>query len=452
MIIIDCLRADHVSHYGYGRHTTPNIDNLSENSLFFENAYTQGTFTLSSAASILTGLYPETHNVLTFHDRLPENFPTLPQLLQSHDYDTSCFPGMGFFSPPWGLDDVGFQRIELMDVKEGEETEKRTCDRISGSFARYLDEVREPFFSLLWFFDLHASFDGVPIPGGERYPPDDSSNAKVNRYDSALVHVDHYVGAILAGLKERGLFDETMIIITSDHGDLFDEHRLLEGSRVEGLLSKLPGLRGKLREKEYLGHLGVIPYDEVIRVPLVIKFPGGEPRGIRRGNVELIDLFPTIMERVNQGGREHRAQGRDLSTAERDPEGGRVVYCSTKPFDWNALMTCARNDEYKYIRVYPPRLSLSSIWKNPRKFVVDHILAGDRLYRCSVDEENDLGAEYAEQRSRLKSLLDQWRKENARFREEELAQPGVKAAEKSEYTEEENKIIQQRLRALGYLE
>jgi hypothetical protein len=173
---------------------------------------------------------------------------------------------------------------------------------------------------------------------------------------------------------------------------------------------------------------------------------------VRQGNVELIDLFPTIMERVGRGETEHRSQGRDLTLAKRDPEGGRVVYCSTKPFDWNALMTCAKNDEFKYIRVYPPKLALSSIWKNPRKFVVDQILAGDRLYRCSVDEENDLGAKYAEQRSRLKSLLDQWRKENARFRDEELAVLGVKAVEKSEYTEEEERIIQQRLRALGYLE
>lgn len=452
LMVIDCLRADHVSSYGYPRQTTPNIDALSRKGLLLKNAYTQSTFTLTSAATLLTGLYPETHNVLTFNDKLPGDFPTLPRILQLHGYATACFPGMGFFSSPWGLNNVGFQSVVLTD-DEAEEKRKGTCDRIRESFIRYLDDVKKPFFSLLWFFDLHASFDGIPIPIGEKYRDDEPSRGRIDRYDSALAYVDRNIGVILEALEERGFLDETLIIVTSDHGDLFDEHQLLEGSRFEGLLSKVPGLGRKLGDRDYRGHLGVIPYDEVTHIPLIMKPPSGGSWCAYEGNVGLIDLFPTILGRLDSGGEEYLVQGRDiLSTGEGDPEGGRVVFCSTKPFDWNALMTCARDDEFKLVKVFPPRVNLSNLKSKPRKFLVDHLLGGDRLYRCAVDEINDVSVEYPEQKKRLLLLLEEWRRENARFREESLVRFEFKATMENKYTEEEKEIFKERLKALGYLE
>ena len=97
LMVIDCLRADHVSSYDYPRQTTPNIDALSRKGLLLKNAYTQSTFTLASAATLLTGLYPETHNVLTFNDKLPGDFPTLPRVLQQHGptfLPDPCRPGV----------------------------------------------------------------------------------------------------------------------------------------------------------------------------------------------------------------------------------------------------------------------------------------------------------------------------------------------------------------------
>ena len=451
LMVIDCLRADHVSSYGYPRQTTPNIDALSRKGLIFENAYTQSTFTLASASTLLTGLYPETHNVLKFHDRLPDGFPTLPRVLRQYGYDTSCFPGMGFFSPPWGLDDVGFQRVVLTDEK-AEEKRKRTCDRIRESFIRYIDDVSKPFFSLLWFFDLHASFDGIPIPTGKKYRNDEPSRGRVDRYDSALTHVDTNIGAILKALEERGLLDETLIIVTSDHGEVFDEHQLLEGSMFQGLLSKLPGLGKKLSEKNYLGHLGVIPYDEVIHIPLIMKLPGGVPGTTYEGNVGLVDLFPTIMSHLNLEGEQQHVQGRDLlSAGEGDPEGGRVVFCSTKPFDWNALMTCARDDEFKLVKVFPPQMTFSNLKNKPRKLLVDRLLGGERLYLCALDETRDVSVKYPERKERLLHTLEDWRRENVRFREEALVSFEFKASEETEYTEEQGEVLKERLKALGYL-
>jgi hypothetical protein len=359
---------------------------------------------------------------------------------------------MGFFSSPWGLDNVGFQQVILTDEEVGEKR-KRTCDHIRETFIRYLDDVKKPFFSLLWFFDLHASFDGIPIPKGEKYRDDEPSHGRLDRYDSALSHVDQNIGTILKALEEKGFLDETLIIITSDHGELFNEHQLLEGSRFESFLSKLPGLGTKLRDKDYMGHLGVIPYNEVIHIPLIMKFQEGETGVAYEGNVGLIDLFPLIVGHLGLGDKDYPMQGRDfLSTGKGDPEGGRVVFCSTKPFDWNALMTCAIDDVFKLVKVFPPQVSFSNLKSKPRKLLVDYLLGGDRLYQFAIDEKNDISLEYPEQKERLLLLLEEWRRENLRFREENLVRFEFKAVNETKISEEENEIFEERLKALGYLE
>ena len=420
-IVIDCLRADHVSAYGYERNTTLNLDKLAKRGVLARNAFTQSTFTVASAASILTGVYPEVHHAIGFYDRLPSYLVTLPEYLSRYGFDTTCFEGMHAFAGPWGLG-RGFNKVESSFGQEEQTGEfaRARADEICSRFVDYISSRSNdrPFFSILWFAELH---DPQIVPEEERqyFRKSDGSIVRLDQYDSALRYVDQYIGKILGALDENRLLDDTFIVVTGDHGDVFDEHFWFEGHLIADFLYKLslPFFRKILTRNGYLDHLGIPPFEGVIHVPLILKFPENKYNGEIKGLIELIDLFPTTLDLLNLKTKS-LFQGRSIIPDLEDNQNGKkIVFTYTKPYRSGALFTCARGNEFKFVKIYPPNINIKNISSNPKQFIAHRIWSGEKLFKVDTSEKQDFSKEYPEHLHALKRELLLSRKKNKTFKE-----------------------------------
>jgi len=423
-IVIDCLRADHVSAYGYDRKTTPNIDELTKKGVIARRAITQSTYTVASAASMLTSVYPEVHGAIGFHDRLSDYPVTLPQYLSERGFDTACFEGMCAFSGPQKLE-RGFKTVYSFEPeKQRRGLLRASADEICSRFIDYIgrnESRNSPFFALLWFAEAH---DPLFVPEEHRryYRQSDGGISRIDQYDSAIRYVDYYIGEILEALDAKGLLDGTLIAITADHGEVFDEHYWLEGKPVADLLCKFPilGVRRLLSRNGFLDHLGIPPYEGVINVPLIIKFPRDRYKGVTLGLVELIDLFPTTLDSLNLDMARDlmQIQGKSIvPDLEGNLEGKRVAFTYTKPYHNGAAFTGVTNDEFKFVKSFPPNTSLKNISANPKVFIANRMWDLERLFKVGTSEKRDFGKECPEDLQALKRELLVWREKNATLRE-----------------------------------
>lgn len=284
-IVIDALRADHLGCYGYPRPTSPVIDSLAASGALFETAITQAPWTKSSFSSFLTSLYPFQHGVEDWAAVMPDSIVTLPEVLSNHGYSTVCVINMlgmgGRFGVLRGFDEVSESGKTPRDARVA------TDDAIA-----YLRQVQGPFFMLLHYFDVHQPYapkrDYVDIvnidtdldPFGNRgilarnkdgLPPKKAIAKTKILYDGCIRYVDDSLARLFGILDEVGIADNTIIIVTADHGEAFWEHGVdTHGSTV---------------------------YDEVLKVPLIIAWPGRFDTSRRvTSQVRLIDLFPTLLE------------------------------------------------------------------------------------------------------------------------------------------------------------
>jgi len=287
IIDIDTLRADHLQLYGYGQPTSPAINEFAEESVVFERAIAQAPWTLPSQMSILTGLYPGTHQVQQPNQRLVPGVPTLASQLSRRGYFTKAVTDGGAISSAFGFDH-GFDSYSEWTGHHG-------ADYLTGFMERaseWLTSFPESnFFLLLHTYQCHAAY----APPDEywqlfdndyagdifqRFPPwgGDFGNVSerdvqhlVARYDGGIRYVDRAVGDLLALLRRQGLYDRALIVFLSDHGEEFRDHG------------------GWLHQSTL--------YDEMLRVPLVIKFPKGAiaPKRVAR-QIETVDLLPTILD------------------------------------------------------------------------------------------------------------------------------------------------------------
>lgn len=418
-IVIDCLRADHVSAYGYERKTTPNLDNLAKRGVLVRNAFTQSTYTVTSAASILTGVYPEVHGAVGFYDKPSSYLVTLPEYLSRYGFDTICFEGTSAFSGPWGLG-RGFNRVESFK----QERQKRELDRAKADeiYSRFVDYITSrsndrPFFSILWFAELHDP-DLVPEEERRYFGKSEGNKVRVDQYDSALRYVDHYIRKILEVLEESGLFDDTFIVVTGDHGDVFDEHYWFEDRLIANFLHKLPFFKKILTRNGYLDHISVPPFEGVIHVPLILKFPENKYKGEITGLVELMDLFPTTLDLLNLKTKRILFQGRSIIPDLEDNQNGKkIVFSYTKADRSSALFTCARDNEFKFVKIYPPGINIKNILTYPKQFIACRIWSGEKLFKVDTSEKQDFSKEYPEHLQALKNELLLWRKKNKTFKE-----------------------------------
>ncbi len=306
LISIDTLRRDHLDLYGYDRPTSPHLDELAKEAVVFDEAVNVGGATLPIHMSMLTSLHPLVHRVTPYTGQsLAEERVTLAESLKAQGYDTAAFTDGGWVRAKYGFD----QGFDLYDDKGWHFVETLPKAR------RWLGaHGTHRFFLFLHTYDVHSGKKKLPYDSPEerynlRYTRDgyggfdgciedlcasrllvslntrilqngldphtvfsqDELQHMIDLYDGSINYVDDELSGFFQFLRESGIYDNTLVIVTADHGEEFLDHGL------------------------FLHHEGV--YGEIARVPLIIKFPGAAFGGVRfSGLVSSVDLMPTVLD------------------------------------------------------------------------------------------------------------------------------------------------------------
>ena len=220
LISIDTCRADRISCYGFDGGTTPNIDAVARDGVLFTRAYSTNPTTLPAHCSLFTGTTPLEHGVhANEYYRLADSRVTLAEILQEKGFQTAAFVGAFVLDASFGLDQ-GFHTYD--DELSGGayrrlKYNERPADQVSARAVDWLDQHgADPFFLFLHYFDPHPPYQ-PPEPFASRYPE--------APYAGEIAFTDHCIGGVIAKLKSLGLYDSTLIIITSDHGEGLGEHQ-----------------------------------------------------------------------------------------------------------------------------------------------------------------------------------------------------------------------------------
>jgi choline-sulfatase len=306
VIVLDALRADHMGTYGYYRNTAPNIEKMLNHCIIFKNAYSQAAATPGSTASLFTSTYVSAHGVtmpgnpaegLPIIDRLP----TLAEVLRENGYYTKAISVTDWVSVETGYG-KGFEDFELVDLpaswdrrlNEAQITTECIIDFLGG-------DLRRPFFLYVHMHGSHwpydppekfnifqnkvdplppniAKLDTIPVNQAKDFLDQLVNDKKlskedlkylIDRYDGAIYQNDSALKEVFNEIREQGLYENTMIIITADHGDQLMEHG-------------------------WIGHWR--PYNDTLHVPLIINYPPlFENRNLRDYIVETIGIGPTIL-------------------------------------------------------------------------------------------------------------------------------------------------------------
>lgn len=459
LYVMDSLRADFLSCYGYEKETSPNIDVIANEGVLFTNAFAQSTWTRSSAASILSSTYPSTHGLWTVLDVFPQAVYTLPEQLKTKGYKTIAVSTMANISPFFGFG-RGFdffielyneksvierrRKIKFRGVKgglhfkkKGEEFPITTSEDINEFVISFLKENREKdVFVLTWSLDTHDPYflrsqDLVRFYSSENeiwFSKDikDMNSEKDRKklmalYADMIYYNDFHIGVLSKNLKKMGLYDQTFFILTSDHGESFGEH---------GVNSH-----------------GGVPFDELIRIPLIMKFPDSRFYGKIMDLVQHIDIFPTILDIINASRKHVLIQGKSSLSLIREKEKVNDFVLSETQLNTKLPKQIAiRTKDYKYIEVKRTQLAFhGSIFKTlspfyrtffPKRYLFYLKEDPGELRNC-IKEKKDIA-------DQLKYELNTLQKMN----KEVAAHVKGKKRSKADVNEE----IANHLRALGYFE
>jgi len=310
VIVVDTLRADHLSSYGYSRQTTPNIDNLAHRGVLFENAIAPSSWSLPSHASLVTGEPVHSHGMgnvepmpwLGWSKSGLNGLPTMGEALQKQGYRTGAFSANRiYFTSNVGLgrglihfedyfDGVGdsfvrtqfgreFARLYMNRSPKSKFTRafralglgswldkdsegsgdyggiygiRKRADEVNRETLRWVARERShPFLAFLNYLDVHFAYGG---PAGYPKPAWDQGTT-IDEYDAGLKYTDDYIGRLLRGLEGLGVLKNTIVIVTSDHGEALGDHGL--------------------------SFHGAALYWDLVHVPLIISWPGHMPQGVR---------------------------------------------------------------------------------------------------------------------------------------------------------------------------
>jgi len=269
LITIDTLRADHLGCYGNRRIPTPVADQLAQDGVLFQRAIAQVPLTLPSHTAILTGTYPLWNGVRDLTATgLPPGIPTLAEIFRPHGYATAAFVSSIVLNSMWGLN-RGFDSYDdQINPGEGKPSEKGVVDRrasitVDHAAGWITKQSSTPFFLWVHLYDPHAPYD-PPEPFKARFG--------TRPYDGEVAYADEQLGRLIATLKSRGLYDSSLIVLMSDHGEGLGEH----GEQQHGLFI----------------------YNSTVHVPLIMKLPASFHMSANSAPnvVNAVDVAPTLVQ------------------------------------------------------------------------------------------------------------------------------------------------------------
>lgn len=310
LISIDTLRADHLSCYGYEGIRTTHIDRIARQGALFERALSPTSWTLPALATLLTGTQPDVHGMIRHDIGLPSGLETLPESLKKAGYTTMAVVTNEFLNHPYrldrGFDGYVFSRdpeayhpfagLFLFDFFFTRINERHSAQSMTRrAIAMMRKNLNEPFFLWIHYIDPHSPYgawyiDRMPAydrgyngPLGREFrafaalddgtlQPSQADKKHIQAlYDAEILYVDRQIGRLWRSLEELAILDRTVLILTSDHGEEFWDHGdILHGRTL---------------------------YRESIHVPLLIRYPGVIPPGLRvPGLTGLIQVPPAICE------------------------------------------------------------------------------------------------------------------------------------------------------------
>lgn len=457
LIVLDAVRADRLSCYGYHRPTTPHLERLAEEAWLFEHAFAAAPWTPPSHASLFTGTYPSRHGVDVDENlHLGPDLPTLAGLLAEAGYATFAVIPDAHLSRARGLDRGFRETVELFRIPYvspepvaalalarnlllGRDGRAWHAARLLKRWIhRHVQTSDAPFCAFVNFKTAHSSYR-APRAFRRRFalrPGPDQDPARLRRYangggypymvgglpmsardlavvaswyEAAIAYLDHRVGDLLGFLRRLGVDDRTLVIVTADHGENFGDHSLAY-------------------------HLFCL-YDSLLRVPLLVRLPGAARGGRRlRGLASLTDVLPTVLEVVGlDPARAPEVQGRSLlaSDLERRPavfaEFGRPHYMLKR-----LVAKFPGHDFSRFDR------ALRCIRTAEFKLIVGSD-GSEELYHLPSDpgESTNVVARHPVEAARLRRALGEW---SASFRE---ARPGAPAPD-------DDAVVLKNLEDLGY--
>ncbi len=368
-IVLDTVRAQSLSLLGHHRHTTPNLDRLSHQGVLFTHAVAPAPWTLPSHAAMFTGMQAGRLSA-NWWTPLDKTYPTFAEKLAANNYHTAGFVGNTLFcarefglgrgfvhyedyhvTPSEALQTTSFGRTLVTDLKiRREDLGRRSAVQINGRFLRWLDSKdASPFFAFLNYYDAHDPYQ-PPSPYGVEFTGKESPLAHVPKpearrmeavrelqgaYEGCIAYLDEQVGQLLNDLERRDVLRNTIVVITSDHGEEFAEH---------GLMSHGNSL-----------------YATLLHVPLLLIHPTRIPQGLRvNAPVGLRDIGATLFDLLglDSGGfpgcslTRHWGEATCLQTQNPEAVLSEVSARSGQP-DWYAVskgpMKSLITDQYHYI-------------------------------------------------------------------------------------------------------
>jgi arylsulfatase A-like enzyme len=320
LIVLDTVRAENVSTYGYSRATAPNITALAKESAIFHDATSPSTWSLPSHSSLFTGRYPSSHGAHAENQYLDGRYPTLAQVLQGNGYETFCITANAWISDGLGLTrgfgwqdeslrneggaGLGFSFVHRILDRVGLLEADKGGDAVATSFENWAAErpadAERPAFVFLNFIEAHFPYHQLPHDylwkytdvgysrlreistallgaqfGGSVPPAQEVAQPTIDMYDGGVLYTDMLLGRVVETQRARGRLDETVFVVLADHGEVLGEFG------------------------DFFGH-GPSLYQPSVGVPLLIRYPARVPPGTRIDTpVSTLGVFATILDLAN---------------------------------------------------------------------------------------------------------------------------------------------------------
>jgi len=430
LISIDTLRADHLSCHGYSRPTTPNLDRLAAEGTRFSHAFGTAVWTPPAHGSMLTGLYPTQHGVVD-ENRLDDAVPTVATLMAQSGYRTFGVVNNSQVGPLTGLDrghesfhevwrgtpggsivgrGMRYVQRRLRDARGLNDHGAELSNRLTIDWMA-ANRGSDPLYAFVHYIDPHNPL-AAPRPFRDRWVDPKRTDVNAERlaivadnplacftdgfeltedelyqlkamYDEEIAYTDMRIGELFDAMRSQGTYDDTLIVVTADHGEHFGEH---------GMYSHVSSL-----------------YEQIVHIPLIVKFPGQSKSCISSGLAQHIDIVPTILSHAAV---EHPMADRlrgDVLQAEGGP-GHDVVYA-----EWEG-----RVPYYVQKRLRGKDNSICERFLQPAAMIRDNrhklILHRDgemELYDLETDpgEDKNLASIASEQLTAMRERLESWHRE-----------------------------------------